>query len=284
MKKIIVFFKLIRLGNVLMVFFTLPFAYFFLTDYVLPEDLLRLRFLSLCMAVSITAAAGYIINDYYDIKIDLINKPQKNVVGSVISRRLAMTMHVVMSLLAFLFASYAGLKMLFVVFMSMLLLIVYSFSLKKSFLWGNIAVAFLSAWVIIILKIFDSRVSFWYILSYAVFAFIISLIREIVKDIEDMKGDAQFSSKSLPVSVGIPRSKTVMYFLTALLAACIILFGTMHMNVHIEMTLYLFIGVLVPLGYATFLLYHSDTKKQFSKLSKVYKILMLLGIASMIWV
>ncbi|MBL7728925.1 MAG: geranylgeranylglycerol-phosphate geranylgeranyltransferase, partial [Dinghuibacter sp.] len=165
------------------------------------------------------AAAGYIINDYFDLNIDLINKPNKLVVEKIIQRRWAIAWHW--------FFSFTGVALSFVAgamlpgvsawllgFLNtgaVLLLIVYSVALKKQLLTGNIAIAALSAWVIFILYVAagtqfspedgvlvrtDKTKLLRYTLVYAVFAFITTLVREAIKDMEDIEGDARNGCKT----------------------------------------------------------------------------------------
>jgi 4-hydroxybenzoate polyprenyltransferase len=273
-----------------MMLVTLAISYYCLTDYLTPEDLLQPRFLLLCACVVLTAAAGYIINDYHDINIDLTNKPNKVVIGKIISRRWAMLLHFIFNGLAFLggfyLSSYTGLM----VAVCMVMLWLYSVHFKKQFLSGNLLVGALSAFVIAILPLFNQQISSYLVWVYALFAFGISLIREIVKDAEDLRGDSKFNCKTLPIVLGVRKTKkvliglvlmyTILLFAHTFIANSLIPFR--HSYGQIFYTFYMLLFVVVPLIITTYLLLKADVKSDFSRLSTLYKVIMLSGLLSMV--
>ncbi|MBP9688781.1 MAG: UbiA family prenyltransferase, partial [Bacteroidia bacterium] len=182
MQKIIALLQLTRTGNLIIMLATLAFSYYCLTDYLTPDDLLNTRFILLALCVTLTAAAGYIINDYHDVNIDLNNKPHKVVIGKSISRRWAMLLHFSFNGIALLIGFYLNAYIALLVVLCIVLLWLYSVYFKRKFLSGNILVAALSAFVIVILPLFNAQISSYLVWVYALFAFGITLIREIVKD------------------------------------------------------------------------------------------------------
>jgi 4-hydroxybenzoate polyprenyltransferase len=244
----------------------------------------------LCACVILTAAAGYIINDYHDINIDLTNKPNKVVIGKIISRRWAMLLHFIFNGLAFLGGFYLSSYIGLMVVVCMVMLWLYSVHFKKQFLSGNLLVGALSAFVIAILPLFNQQISSYLVWVYALFAFGISLIREIVKDAEDLRGDSKFNCKTLPIVLGVRKTKkvliglvliyTILLFAHTFIANSLIPFR--HSYGQIFYTFYMLLFVVVPLIITTYLLLKADVKSDFSRLSTLYKVIMLSGLLSMV--
>jgi 4-hydroxybenzoate polyprenyltransferase len=239
--------------------------------------------LSLWLLISGTvfiAAGGYIINDYYDVKIDIINRPARLVVGRSLSRRQALTAHLTITLAGILLGLAVGLKVAAVNFSAAFLLWFYSNSLKRLPLLGNIVVSLLTGISILMVGILYPH-NLYNILWYAVFAFFVSLIREIIKDMEDMKGDQTFGCETLPIKYGIRKTKRVIYFTIGMLVASLEIIGYNQNSI-----LFLYFNLLVsaPLFYFTFLLARADTRKDFAFLSTFCKIIMISGIISMFFV
>ncbi len=286
---LIAFFRLIRINNLLMMTGTQVLTYFFLTDYLIAEDLLRGRFALLLIATFLTAASGYIINDYIDVKIDITNKPDKVVVGHQISRRMAMLLHLLFNVVAFYLGLIINWKLAFSIVLCSVFLWFYSVVFKRLFLTGNLLIAFLSAYVLLILKLFDNGVSGYLIWAYAFFAFAITLIREIIKDAEDLRGDSKFDCKTLPIVLGVRKTKSILITLTGLFAALLFLhvlagqalIPFRHGYAAAAYIFYILLFVIVPLLLMIYLLRMADTKKDFTRLSSLSKLIMLAGMLSM---
>jgi 4-hydroxybenzoate polyprenyltransferase len=285
------FFRLIRTSNLLMMAATQFFAYYCLTDYSLLTDLLSLRFISLVLATVLTAASGYIINDYLDIKIDYINKPEKVIVGNTISRRTAMFWHLLLNVLAVAFGLIVSIKLALWIVLCAVVLWFYSVVFKKSFLTGNLLIAFLSAFVVLILLLFDKNMPKYTVWAYGLFAFAVTLIREITKDIEDYKGDMQYKSKTLPIVSGIRFAKSVVSSLCIALIACILIhlfIGGAFLSFEHKYAIMVYAGymilfVCIPILIIFFMLTRSDRKSHFRQISTLLKVVMIAGIASMLW-
>jgi 4-hydroxybenzoate polyprenyltransferase len=246
------------------------------------------------------AAAGYIINDYFDINIDQVNKPRANVVDSIISRRWAIAWHFCLSGAGVLLSGYISLKtglwfILIANIICVMLLFGYSVSLKRKLLSGNILISLLTAWVILVLMLAEVwpgsghtqetkasiiRLGF----LYAGFAFIISLIREAVKDTEDMHGDAKYGCRTMPIVWGVNATKVyVAVWLIVLIATVAILqFYILQFKWWWQIA-YSIVLVMVPLIYFLFLLYKAKNEKDFGLLSHLAKFIMFTGIISMIF-
>jgi 4-hydroxybenzoate polyprenyltransferase len=290
MQKLFAFLQIIRANNLIIMLATLAFSYYCLTDYLTPEDLLKPRFLLLCACVVLTAAAGYIINDYHDINIDLINKPNKVVIGKIISRRWAMLLHFIFNGFAIISGFYLSVYIGLLVAACIVLLWLYSVHFKKQFLSGNLLVGTLSALVIAILPLFNQLISSYLVWVYALFAFGINFIREIIKDAEDVRGDSKFNCKTLPIVFGVRKTKKVIIILV--LIYTILLFGHTfianslipfrHSYGQVFYTFYMLLFVIVPLIITTFLLINADVKSDFSRLSVLYKVIIISGLLSMV--
>lgn len=233
----------------------------------------------LSSATVMVAAAGYIINDYYDIKIDLINKPERVVIGKTITRRYAILFHSVLSIAGVAIGFYLKWEVGLVNMVCVFLLWLYSNSLKRQPLIGNVTVALLTAasvYLINLLYYYTDLVTI-----YAVFAFAITLVREIIKDIEDLKGDDTFGCKTLPILWGVRKTKKFIYWILAFFVVTVAL-----MNYYFSQLpqIYFLFFLLVPLVFFVVKLWRADTKNEFYQLSRWSKVLMILGTASMIFI
>ncbi len=266
--------RLTRLWNLLIVALTQYCTAGFLVG---TDTLSDPRLLLLALSTVLVAAGGYSINDYYDVKIDLINKPERVVVGKTLPRRFVLLLHTVLTvtgmLLGFLLSWVIG----GISFFAGFLLWLYSNQLKRLPFIGNFIVALLtgvSVWMVNLLFP-PAREA---ILVYAVFAFYLTLIREIIKDMEDLKGDNTFGCRTLPIVWGLRGTKLFLYLI-------IVLFCSTVAGIHLIVTplpVPFFVGVLfVPLGILVAWLIRADTRRDYYRLSQLSKLIMLGGIFSM---
>lgn len=237
-----------------------------------------LHFHLLVFTTVLIAAAGYIINDYFDIKIDRINKPHRVWIGKIISRRNALLTHQVFSGAGIILAFPIGWKAVLINMLSVGLLWLYASGFKKKPFIGNLVVALLTALVIAEIALIydpDNRL----IYMYAVFAFFINLIREIIKDMEDIQGDEHHGAKTLPILYGIHKTKQLLYLLMA--AFLVSMFFFMYKVEDIKIRL--FSGILLTL-WAILLafIFRADRKAHFSRLSDLCKWIILAGLVSVI--
>lgn len=273
------FAKLTRFGNLLIIALAQYFTVLFLVadrsdwkSFLYSEKLFLLSLSSVLIA-----AAGYIINDYYDVKIDYINKPDRVVVGKVIKRRIVMVAHTALNMTGIALGYMVSPMIAIINFGCALLLWLYSNQLKRLPLIGNISVALLTGLSIYIIEIFyQTNNSF--ILIYALFACGFTLIREIVKDLEDLKGDASFGCRTLPIVLGIRKTKNIIFLFSILFTTSIslLLFDNSEWQYY-----WLITGNIIAIFILLILLSRADTVKHFHQLSTTTKIVMLLGILSM---
>jgi 4-hydroxybenzoate polyprenyltransferase len=269
--------RLTRVGNLLIVCVAQYCAACFLLN---KKYFLDWHLFALALASVLIAAAGYIINDYYDIKIDLVNKPTRVVIGKKIPRRIALFLHTVLSAAGVLIGLLLGLKIGATVFFTSFTLWWYSNSLKRQPFVGNFVVALLVGLSIELVNILYNEDNYL-VTVYSLFAFFMTLLREIIKDMEDLKGDSSFGCRTLPIVWGIRKTKVFIY---VLIAACVV-FAILLDEALIKIPMAYFIPFLfVPIGAFTLLLVRADTVKEFNNLSKLCKAILLLGILSMIFV
>ena len=244
------------------------------------STLLDVRLLLASISTVLIAAAGYIINDYYDVKIDLINKPERVVIGKSIARRYAILFHTSLSLGGVAIGFLLSWKMGAVNFLSAFFLWLYSNNLKRQPFIGNFVVAILTGLAILIVNILY-EVNNSFVIIYALFALFMTLVREMIKDMEDLKGDNTFGCKTLPVIWGIRRAKYLVYVVLIIFASSVF-----YINyVYVGLPMYYFIIFLfLPLIWLLIRLDRADTVKDFYKLSQLCKTIMLLGISSMVFI
>ena len=308
MKTLAAFFRLIRWPNLLFIVLTQMMFRYFILPFVYLEShpgyenikLSENLFYLLVLASVCIAAAGYIINDYFDENIDQVNKSSKVIVGKFIKRRSAILLHAILSFIGLALSFYIGYQLSnilipFFNFLAIIILLVYSSTFKKKILIGNILISLLTAWVILVLTLAEYRFRIspgdvvWQRLLkmsfvYAGFAFIISLIREVIKDMEDMEGDVRYGCKTMPIVWGLPVSKVFTAVWIVALAG--VLFAILIYVVQLGWwlsALYSLIAIIIPLLWVLQKLYKANTPAEFHRLSSVVKLIMLAGIVSMLF-
>lgn len=271
------FLRLTRIWNLLII----ALAQYFTAAYLVDSETIRNpRLFLLSVSTMLIAAAGYIINDYYDVKIDFINKPDRVVVGRSITRRYALFLHGIFSGMGILIGIYLSLWIGAVNLFSVWLLWLYSNTLKRKPFIGNFAVAILTGLSILVVDaLFYPHHSLIWI--YALFAFFMTLIREIVKDMEDLKGDNTFGCRTLPIVWGIRRTKGVIFGILLLFVTLVLTLN----RAYSQLPLYYYILFLfIPLSLLAFWLLRADMKRDFTWLSTFCKLILVLGIFSMAFV
>jgi 4-hydroxybenzoate polyprenyltransferase len=309
MKLIAAFLKLIRVLNLLFIALTqVLFQYFIVVPMLsrtahsaaLPDR----YFILLTTSSILIAAAGYIINDYFDLNIDRINKPGKVVVERLIRRRSAIIWHWVLSFIGVILGFYVGWKVgvIWLGFANMACVAAlwfYSTTFKKKLLWGNVIISLLTAWVVMVVGFvthyrmvtdaglygtqFASKLLRFTFL-YAGFAFIICLIREVVKDIEDMPGDSRYGCRTMPIVWGVHVSKVFAgTWLSVLTAALLIVFAYVLQFKWWLTAAYCLVFVILPLMIVLRRFFKAESTRDFRALSGLIKLVMFTGILSMVF-
>lgn len=274
-KRVIVSF--IRLTRVWNLFIIALSQYVTATVLIGVHTLWDWRLLILATSTVSIAAAGYIINDYYDVKIDLVNKPERVVIGRHITRRYAMLFHTLLSFFGIALGLILDWRIAAINLASAFLLWWYSNDLKRQPFIGNFVVALLTGIAIMIVDALYVTGNVL-IMSYAMFAFFMTLIREIIKDLEDLKGDHTFGCRTLPIIWGLRRTKVFIYVILVVFVSAVVLVNELFTRLPLY---YFLVFLFPPLLFLAYRLTKADTKNEFGWLSSFCKVIMLLGILSM---
>lgn len=325
------FIKLIRLPNLLIIAATqyairfaiiYPFLFKFSGDQYIDGVGLKMsefNFFLLSLSTVMIAAAGYIINDYFDVRVDRVNRPETILVGKHIKRRVAMGAHIIISGVAILIGLYLAYvmgnwKLALIQLMSVGALWYYSTLFKKQVLIGNFVVAILAALVpfvaglyelILQLRYSDETINtllffveegtpfellafqlnrlltsiFYWTVGFSLFAFLSTMVREIIKDIEDYEGDKKYYSNTLAVVHGKKVAKTVAQLIAAIMIITIAYLQYIQLlSKDTGSFMYFLFAVQAPLIYVIYQLQKAEQKADFKRLSNYMKIIMLAGI------
>ncbi len=315
MKIIKAFLQLIRWPNLLFIAFTQWFFYNCIVPSVYQNNQTAVAefnqsdglFYILMIASILIAAAGYIINDYFDLQIDSVNKPDKLVVDKIVKRRWAILWHFIFSIAGILCSFYVSYKtnkwiIVFANCLSVFLLWVYSTTFKKKLLTGNIIISALTAWVVVVVYFYAGanllNYSGWNKINYPFnihkfyqltilyggFAFVISLIREVVKDMEDIHGDARFNCETMPIKWGIPATKVfaAVWIIVSIASMIIIQIYAWQTGWWLS-ALYNLFFVVLPLMIILNKLYKATLATHYHQISNYLKMVMLAGILTMLF-
>ncbi len=263
-------------------------------------QLTDLQFGLLVLITIIIAGAGNVVNDIFDEAVDRINKPEKMIVWRLITERSAYNFYIVLNVigvgLGFYLANAIGRPMLTAIFIGMsALLYIYATHVKSMLLVGNLLVSVLVAMSLIVLILFEIYPvidpNSWdfplqikaskSILLYAAFAFFINLIREIVKDLQDIDGDKNGGRNSLPIVMGRKRTTNVVFAMGAIALVCVLWLTYTELYAYKWLSFYTVFLIAAPLLFFCIKAWNAENKKHYSVLSTLLKIIMLLGICSL---
>jgi len=266
--------RLTRAWNLIIIVFAQYFTAYFLANVDVLHDF---KLFLLSLSTVLIAAGGYVINDYYDVKIDYVNNPERVVVGKTIHRRFAILFHIALSALGIFVGLFISWKLALVNFLSVTVLWFYSNLLKRLPFIGNFTVALLTgASIAVIILLYHTNVVL--ILIYALFSFFMTLVREIIKDMEDLKGDNTYGCKTLPIVWGIRKTKIALYLLILFFSTIVVVINQLYVKLDV---IYFVMLLFVPLAWLITRLVRADTKRDYGWLSSFCKVIMLLGILSM---
>ena len=292
------FLKLIRNQNLLMLaFMQLIFRYGFFKFQNIPLALADWQYGLLVLSTILLAAGGYVINNIYDQETDSDNKPNDVIVGRGISETQAYNLYFALTVSGVAIGFYLsnviqkpGFASIFILVAATLYL--YASSLKQMMLIGNIVVALLLSFSVMIIGIFDlypatvlenqqqMKIFFSILLDYAVFAFMINILREMIKDIEDMDGDYNQGMNTLPIAIGKLRTCKIIFVLSIIPVLSILLYINKYLLDLLWVTIYMLLFVCGPLILFTIRMLKANTKKDFHFLSLLLKFILLFGILS----
>ena len=294
------FLKLIRYQNLLMLaFMQLLFRYGFLKMQNTPLALADWEYALLVLSTVLIAAGGYVINNIIDQDTDCENKPDDVIVGKTISEANAYTIYVSLNIIGvgigFYLSNVIGkpsFALLFILIVSTLHF--YATSLKQMILLGNFIVALLLSFSVIIIGVFDlypiinsenqplMANVFSILMDYAIFAFMINFIREIVKDLEDVNGDYNQGMRTLPIVIGVSKTVKLVFALSFLPLFAILIYINNYLFSLLYVTIYLLLFVVGPLLYFTVKIWTAKSKKDFHSLSLLLKWILFFGILSIL--
>ena len=310
-RKIQAVFRLLRVPNLLIIAFTQYAMRYLIMEPLLPSSSFELQFGDLQFALLVVstmliAAGGYIINDYFDTQADLINKPSRVVVGVSIHRREAMILHAVMNILGIgigvYLSFYIDLPALSMVFLIATgLLWFYSTNYKRQFLVGNLAVSLLTGLVPLMVILFEipllnreygevmlrNNASFGYLIAwvgaFSFFAFVTTLIREVIKDAEDFEGDNAYGMKTIPIVLGTAWTKVSLVVLIAGTLGALLYLLLKYIVFSVDPMDYIslaYFAVLLALPMTVLIIQvlSARSKKAYSRASLLIKLVMLSGI------
>lgn len=277
----------------------LIFRYGFFKLQNIPSALSDFHYLLLIFSTVSIAAGGYIINNIFDVESDTENKPQNVVVGKTISETKAYNLYIGFTVIGVVIGFYLsnvidkpGFAALFIIIAATLYQ--YAANWKQSLLIGNVIVALLVSVSILIIGIFDLypitntnnrgllAIVFQILIDFAVFAFMINFIREIVKDLEDTAGDDNQGMRTLPIVLGIAKTSKIVFILSFIPVLAILFYIYNNLFQLVFATLYLLIFVVGPLLLFTLKTWTAKTKKNFHQLSLLLKWILFFGILSII--
>ena len=307
------FIKLIRPLNLLIVALTMyGLGWFFESIYGKSEThgLFSLPYSLLVFSTLIIAAAGNIINDYFDIKADRINKPKRLIIGKHIKRRVAIVSHWGLNFVAFCIAAYLSYVMdsfwyVFIHLLTINVLWFYSMRGKRLFFTGNLLIAALTALVPILVGFYFHQIYFsteitfnsdyypflgelkenyiFYIsLGLACFAFVLNLAREIVKDMEDVEGDKKLPAKTLPIVLGYRKTKIIAaIILSATVVGTFTIWLATNSLDFVAIAPILFAALMIVLCFI--LLPKATTIKEYRRINRLIKLAMVAGMFTPIY-
>lgn len=303
------FFQLIRWPNLLMLVFTQMMLNYLVLGHMfklihLELPLESVDFTLLVLSTVFMAAFGYIFNDVKDEEVDKINKEQKRIIGKKFDKSSGLLAGWVFLIISIGISIYLGIKlqMIQLIFLHILIAVglwYYSTQLKKTILTGNIIISLFTGISVFIVWLYhlvalknnpimmvDAQkiIEFatYTVIIYSAFAFIISLIREIVKDVEDKEGDEKTGMKTFVIRYGLIKTKALSFTLLGLMLLLLLSAAYMAYSYGwLQLAIYLLVAVGIPLIYFIMNLQSAQNKKDFKDLSFLAKIIMIAGILSM---
>ncbi len=297
--------KLIRYQNLLLLaFMQLLFRYGFLkfqNNIVL--SLSDWQYGLLVLATILIAAAGYIINDIFDQETDYDNKKENVIASQIISEKSAYNLYFALNIISVCIGyylanviqkpSFAG---VFIIISATLYM--YATTLKQMIIIGNIIVALLLSFSVVIIGLFDllpttyienqakMGLLFSILIDYAIFTFIINFIRELIKDMEDIEGDKNNGMNTLPIALGNAITTKIACLLTS--GALLLLLAYIYKNMVVTKlyysVVYAFVFIVAPLIFVAVKVWQAKVKTQFSLISKVLKWIIFFGILSILMI
>lgn len=314
MNKIKAFFRLIRWSNLLMIAIMMLLVYYCLMLPMFNTGIVGVMplspaFMLLLISMVFIAAGGYVINDYFDVEIDKANKPDKLIVSKIFSSNVTKFFYIILTFIGIVTGLASSILILdsrFYLLFTILLLLVcllysYSANYKKKLIIGNLIVSlsvafavflpwlfeilYLSNNSLILYAVKDTIISILpFVLFYTAFAFFMTLIREIVKDAEDFKGDLLTHCRTIPIVFGINKMNVILSVLGLLLWLLLFFYQIILYRLHSYIALGIMFVIWNSLPISISQLFNKNAEINYHRYSVFLKIIMLLGVLSMIFI
>lgn len=314
MSKIKAFFKLVRWPNLVMVALMMLLVYYFLMSPLFFSGIPAVMaappaFALLLLAMIFIVAGGYVINDYFDVEIDKLNKPDKQIVTQIFTLKETKTFYVILTFLGLAFGLASSIiiaKTKFLTLFAMLVLLAgvlysYSSTYKKKVVVGNIIVSlsvafsvflpwlfemlYLSNNILILSAAKEIMMSILpYVMIYTLFAFLMTFIREIVKDAEDYKGDLVTHCRTIPIVYGIKTMNIILIVLSVILYFILFVFAVNLLKMQSYIALGIIFVILVCMPIFVMQITNKKTDVNYHSYSIFLKLMMLLGVLSMMFI
>lgn len=292
------FFKLIRAGNLVFIALTMYLIKYGLFEpFGVAITLNLFGFSLLVIAVLCVAASGYVINDIFDVKADLKNKPKRTIINNKISEKNAYTLFFILNIigvgLGFYLSNMIGRPgfSAFFIFGSAILYL-YNSQFQQTILVGNFLVSVIVGLVPVGVGLYDllpaitdqnqqtQSVIFSILIDYSIFAFLINFLREIVKDQEDIDGDYNAGYKTLPIVLGKKRTNKILFCLGLLPLGFLIFYIYKYLFDNIPAVLYALLLLAGPLLFFMLNILNAEKKREYARLSIVLKAVLFFGLIS----
>ena len=314
MNKIKAFFKLTRWSNLLMIAIMMLIVYYCLMSPLFVSGIASVMpsppaFLLLLISLIFIVAGGYVINDLFDVDIDKLNKPDKYIVTKIFTEKETKISYIMLTTIGLASGLVSSLMIekndfltLFAL-LSLLVALLYSYSstYKKKFFVGNLIVSLSVAfavflpWLFEMLYLSDNLLILSaskelmmgilpFVLIYTAFAFLMTLIREIIKDAEDYKGDSVTHCRTIPIVLGVNKTKTILYIMIAILMSVLLYYNYILFNLKLYIAFAMMLIIVVCSILLLVKIYKADVKNDFHFLSSLSKVMMLIGILSMLFI
>ena len=278
--KFLALLSLVRWYNILLIILSQYLSAIFILNPLQPKlsVVLDYKLFLIALSSAFFIAGGYIINSFYDLEKDLVNKPKKIIFARYISKWFSLNCYFLFSIIGMILSYFIGLRLLFFNAAFLFVLWLYSHKLKKITFVGNLSATILSIAPFFSICIYYNKINAL-ILAYVSFIFIIEFTREIVKDLEAMKGDVIFGYHTIPVAVGVKKTKLFLYLLMLLsFIPPIVLYWKLN---HVMIYFVISIVLIVVSGVK---LINASTFKHYHLINTIYKFILLLGIGSIIFI
>jgi 4-hydroxybenzoate polyprenyltransferase len=278
--KFISLFSVIRLYNIFIIIIAQYFTSIFIIsiDTSISSILFDFQLFLLILSSSIAIASGYIINNFYDYEKDLINKPIKSKIDKVIRKRTKLSLYITLNFLCIYTSSLVSWRSVLFFTIYIFVIWLYSHKLKRILFIGNIVSSLLSVIPFFIILIYYKNFEL-IIFLYAIFLFLIVYMREIIKDLENIKGDFTLDYRTIPVVYGEKSSKYLLSIVSLFTLAIIYILLS---GFDTGMMFYYYYFSIAVLLFFIIVLWKYDSKKYYNFLHNLLKFLIVLGVLSIV--